>query len=281
MTHSVTFTAEDTKRLAQAIRAVGTADFPACFVQVCAGLAQADAAHFSAFFTNARPAEIYSTRTSPKTIEALSLYLDVGFVLDPFYQLFLNCASDRVDSLSSIAPDDFRRSEYYAKFFNPLDLADECGLMLPIGETSALFLSMGVRKVRKMRLDALRSALPVLSAIARRHWTVLTPDQFDGTGRLAAQLEEAFDSFGASCLSPREGEIARMILQGYSTKAIAIAFDNSPETIKVHRKRIYGKLNVSTQGELLSLFLNALRHLPAGAKGDPILYLSAHTGHTP
>ncbi|MEM1076037.1 MAG: helix-turn-helix transcriptional regulator [Pseudomonadota bacterium] len=273
MTNQLILSVEDVAYLSEAIRAIGSAEFPALFVNLCKSIASADAAHLSAFFTNARPAEIYSTRAEPEALEALSLYLDVGFVLDPFYQLFLTAPADRVDSLADIAPDDFRRSEYYAKFFRALDLSDECGLMLPFGNEAALFLSVGVQSQTKMDLSALKTVLPLISALARRHWMVLTPDRFDGTGRLAAQLDAAFVSFGSSVLSPREGEITRMILHGYSSKAIAITFANSPETIKVHRKRIYAKLNVSSQGELLSLFLDALRRSPAGAPGDPLSYL--------
>ena len=274
MTDHVKLDDDDVARIADAIAAVGTSDFPPRFVEVCSGLVRADAAHLSAFFAHARPAEIFSTRAAPDEIEALALYLDVGFVLDPFYQMFLSSPADRVDSLADIAPDDFRRSEYYAKFFRALNLRDECGLMLPFGEDAALFLSMGVHGANKMHLEPLQTLLPAISALARRHWTVLTPDRFDGTGRLAAQLEAAFVSFGKSTLSPREGEIARMILQGHSSKSIALALDNSPETIKVHRKRIYTKLDVSSQGELLSLFLDALKQLPTGADGDPLTYLT-------
>ena len=64
-----------------------------------------------------------------------------------------------------------------------------------------------------------------------------------------------------------------MILQGHSSKAIAIAFDNSPETIKVHRKRIYAKIGVASQGELLSVFLSALSKMPAASQGDPLQFL--------
>ena len=85
----------------------------------------------------------------------------------------------------------------------------------------------------------------------------------------------AFDAFGSSVLSPREGEIARMILKGHSSKAIARVFDNSPETIKVHRKRIYSKIGVASQGELLSVFLGSLSRMPATASGDPLSYLPA------
>lgn len=274
MTDHVKLSGNDIARMTSALEAIGTAEFPAHFVELCAGIVGADAAHLSAFFVNARPVEIYSTRSEADELEALALYLDVGFVLDPFHQLFLATSTDRVDSLADIAPDDFRRSEYYAKFFSALNLSDECGLMLPFGDDAALFLSMGVHGRRNMHLEGLQTLLPAISALARRHWTMLTPERFDGTGRLAAQLEAAFYAFGTSTLSPREGEIARMILQGHSSKAIALAFDNSPETIKVHRKRIYSKLDVSSQGELLSLFLTALLHLPAGAGGDPLSYLS-------
>ena len=273
MTQNVKLTPDDINRLTAAIERVGATDFPERFCAFCAGLAEADAMYLSAFFDAARPAEIFSTRTSSEALEALTLYLDVAFVLDPFYKLFQAKTGDRVDGLRDIAPDDFRRSEYYAKFFRAMKLGDECGVMLHLTDDAALFLSLGVRSTGRMQVARLRAILPVIGALARRHWTVLTPDRFDGTGRLAAHLDRAFEAFGSSTLSPREGEIARMILQGHSSKSIAISFDNSPETIKVHRKRIYTKLGVASQGELLSLFLNALRRMPATATGDPLAYL--------
>jgi DNA-binding CsgD family transcriptional regulator len=104
---------------------------------------------------------------------------------------------------------------------------------------------------------------------------VLSPERPDGAGRLAAHLEAAFEAFGSSVLSPRESEIVRMILRGHSSKAIAREFGNSPETIKVHRKRVYAKLGVVSQGELLSMFLDALSRMPATAGGDPLAYLDS------
>lgn len=267
-------TPDDINRLTRAIDDIGTAAFPEVFCHFCAGLAGADAAYLTAFFDDARPAELYSTHSDAETLAALTLYLDVAFVLDPFYQLFQAKTGDRVDGLNDIAPDDFRRSEYYAKFFRAMKLGDECGVMLHLTDEAALFLSLGVMNAGRMHLTRLRAFLPVISALARRHWTVLTPQRHDGTGRLAAQLERAFEAFGSAVLSPREGEITRMILKGHSSKAIALTFDNSPETIKVHRKRIYAKLNVASQGELLSLFLEALRRMPATAQGDPLTFLA-------
>ncbi len=264
---------QDIARLTEATQTIGTARFAAAFSALCAGLAGADSAYMTAFFDTARPAEIHATHTDPVKREALALYLEVAFVLDPFYHLYHRKSGDRVDRLRDIAPDDFRRSEYFAKFFGAMQLSDECGVMLQITGASALFLSLGARGSTGLKIAPLRAALPLLGALARRHWTVLTPERVDGSGRLAEHLDRAFDAFGTARLSPREGEITRMILRGHSSKAIAQAFDNSPETIKVHRKRIYAKLGVASQGALLSLFLEALRRTPAGAHGDPLDHL--------
>lgn len=266
-------TPEDVARLADAMRAVGSADFPHAFSEFCAGISGANSTHLSAFFAAARPVEIHASRTDAAAMEAMEVYFDVAYVLDPFYQVFLRATDDRVDLLRDIAPDDFRRSEYYGKFFQALGLSDECGVMLHLEPDTALFLSLGTTAGKRLRAGAVRAMLPVIGALARRHWTVLTPDRFDGTGRLAAHLEHAFAAFGESVLSPREAQIARMVLQGYSTKAIALEFDNSPETIKVHRKRIHAKLGLTTQGALLPLFLEALHSMPAGGSGDPLAYL--------
>ncbi|WP_371171062.1 helix-turn-helix transcriptional regulator [Aliiroseovarius sp. 2305UL8-7] len=273
MTQDVKLTPDDISRLTAAIEHVGTVEFPESFCTFCASIAGADAVYLNAFFDADRPAEIYSTRTGAETLDALALYLDVAFVLDPFYKLFQAKTGDRVDGLRDIAPDDFRRSEYYAMFFRALKINDECGVMLHLTDEAALFLSLGIRDTSRLHVARLRAFLPAIGALARRHWTVLTPDHFDGSGRLAAHLDRAFEAFGSKVLSPREGEIARMILQGHSSKSIAINFDNSPETIKVHRRRIYTKLGVASQGELLSLFLTALRRMPTTATGDPLEYL--------
>ena len=273
VTKTTKLSSRDVDALSAAVKAVGTPLFPATLSNLCMGLTQADCAHLSAFFADTRPVEIFSNRSEPEAIEALKTYFDVAYVLDPFFQLFPTVKADRVDRLRDIAPDDFRRSEYYRTFFRALQISDECGVMLVIAPDAALFLSLGMTSGHSLKPGPLQAMLPVIGALARRHWTVLTPERPDGTGRLAAQMEQAFAAFGDSKLSPREAEITRMILQGYSTKAIARDLNNSPETIKVHRKRIFAKLGLATQGALLPLFLDALRAMPPGAKGDPLVFL--------
>jgi hypothetical protein len=46
-----------------------------------------------------------------------------------------------------------------------------------------------------------------------------------------------------------------MILQGHSTQSIALHLDIAPGTVKIHRKNIYRKMQISTQAELFSVFM--------------------------
>ncbi len=262
-------------QLAKCVDAIGTPDFPKAISDFCTCLCRADTVFLTALFDDQKPAPLFANHVDEKHRAALDLYLDVAFFLDPFFMLFREKRGDEVVTLKEIAPDDFRRSEYYQVFFKAMGLVDECGLLLHLSTQAALFFSFGIcTGGRRMDPTRLTSSLPLIAALVRRHWTVLSPEQPDGTGRMAAHLEAAFNAFGSSVLSPREGEIVRMILQGHSSKAIARQFDNSPETIKVHRKRAYTKLGVGSQGELLSVFLAALSKMPATANCDPLQFYS-------
>ncbi len=273
-TISMTLDTDEIEHVAHCVEAIGDPAFPGAICDFALRVSRAETVLLTAFFSGQKPAALHSNHTDESDKSALRLYLDVAYLLDPFYRLFRDAGEDGVVRLKDVAPDDFARSEYNRQFYKAIRLQDECGLMLHISDDAALFFSLGVRTARR-RIDAARlnAALPIIAALSRRHWTGLSAQRPDGSGRLAAHLEAAFDAFGSSVLSPREAEIVRMILKGHSSKSIARALDNSPETIKVHRKRVYAKLGVVSQGELLSLFLSALAQMPAHAAGDPLAFV--------
>lgn len=265
-----------------AVDAIGTPEFPRLIGAACQTACGADNVFITALFDGHSPAVLYGNHTQPAQQELLALYLEAAYLLDPFILHYRDIPASEVLRLSDVAPDDFLQSEYYDKFFRQMGLVDECAMLLALPEGAGLFISCGIEQEDTCAApEALAALVPVIEALARRHWARLSPENTDGTGRLAAHLNSALRQFGASCLSPREREIALMILQGHSSKAIAQILGNSPETVKVHRKRIYTKLNLSGQGELLSLFLEALQRMPAGAQGDPIDYLRQAKATTP
>jgi DNA-binding CsgD family transcriptional regulator len=87
----------------------------------------------------------------------------------------------------------------------------------------------------------------------RRHLQLM-PAEGPAVEALAGDLATLLDRFDAR-LTVREIETARLILQGFSSKAIAQQLGISPETVKVHRRNVYHKLNVNGHGELFALVL--------------------------
>jgi DNA-binding CsgD family transcriptional regulator len=53
-------------------------------------------------------------------------------------------------------------------------------------------------------------------------------------------------------LSPREREIARLVSNGYTNRAIASALDISLWTVSTHLRRIFAKLAVNSRAEMVA-----------------------------
>ncbi|VFS91619.1 transcriptional regulator [Pseudomonas aeruginosa] len=71
-------------------------------------------------------------------------------------------------------------------------------------------------------------------ALMQQHWQQRSQRLLPAAPQeeMATQIRDALSHFGASVLSERELEIARLILRGYSSKAMAERLAISPETIQ-------------------------------------------------
>jgi DNA-binding NarL/FixJ family response regulator len=88
---------------------------------------------------------------------------------------------------------------------------------------------------------------------------------------LPMQLDTALKYFGTAFLTDRETQVVQLFLHGHSTKSIAEKLCISPETVKLHRKNSYAKLDVSSQAELFYLFIDSLSSLKNYSGGDPLV----------
>jgi DNA-binding CsgD family transcriptional regulator len=59
-------------------------------------------------------------------------------------------------------------------------------------------------------------------------------------------------------LSPRQAQVALLILKGHSSLSIGLKLGLSPQTVKVFRKQLYARCGISSQGELFALMLPLL-----------------------
>lgn len=185
--------------------------------------------------------------------EELADYTAGMYLLDPFYQAASTGINDGLHSLASVAPDQFLHSEYYQSYFRSVVGEDELQFMINV-EGGVLGLSLGRSTTFELaeqgRLLCVRDW--VLAAM-RRHVQLLPP-QGPVAEVVAGDLATLLDRFDAR-LTVREVDTARLILQGFSSKAMAQQMGISPETVKVHRRNLYHKLNVNGHGELFALVL--------------------------
>ena len=61
------------------------------------------------------------------------------------------------------------------------------------------------------------------------------------------------------------------MLLGHSTRLVAEKLGISAETVKLHRKHAYAKLDISSQAELFYLFVDALASDTGDGTEDPLL----------
>lgn len=212
-----------------------------------------------------RPQHLFDNVRAERRSAVIEQYLDGAYLLDPFYEAYTRLEGDALLHLSEVAPDRFQQTAYFRQYYREIGLKDEVAVFVRLADKRYVFLSIGRRsaETRFLRRDiqALREMLPVFASLLRRHYRLLE----DGQERAAEtepespqRLEHAMEGFGRAELTAREKEIADLILKGHSSKSIARLFEISPGTVKLHRKKIYRKLEVTSQSELFARFLTTL-----------------------
>jgi len=251
--------------LARLLEAEGAARLPALVQALRAGVAFDH--WFAVLFRRAQAPLLLAVAG---TEEPEPPYTAGPYLLDPFFHRF-QAGEAGWALLGEIAPAGFAASDYATGYFGALGLAHELGFIAPLPAGDAFHLSLtrarGAVAFSRRERAWLEALSPLVAAAGRRIVPAESaPDAAAGT--LHATLTRAFEHFGTSLLTPREGEVVRLLLQGHLSKAIARRLGISPGTARNHLKRIYPKLGVASHSELYALFLKSLR--VAEGEGDPL-----------
>ena len=111
---------------------------------------------------------------------------------------------------------------------------------------------------------------PWVLAVLGKHFVGLDNQGARFESLLEQRIHSALNNFGSSLLTERECRITQLILRGHSTRSLAERLGVSEDTIKSHRKHIYSKLDIGTQSELFSLFIDSLAEAQGGLSKDPL-----------
>ena len=198
------------------------------------------------------------------------VYIAGAYLLDPYYDLHLNRITPGAYRLLDIAPDQFQRSRYYLDYYRQTTLTDELVFVsYPDADTTmTICLGRDASMPRPFDAQARKMAAriaPVVTVLADRHWrqSRASPGAVPASAPKPAdappeRLRRVLSEQHAIHLSPRQTQVALLILQGHSSVSIGLRLGISAQTVKVFRRQIHARCGVSSQAELFALLLPML-----------------------
>lgn len=258
--------------LAQVVASIDDAQTPRRLCDALGGLVKADRSGVFVLRRHASPLAIL--HDVPPGTEASS-YLESLYLLDPVYDHFLRGTLPTCALLHDICPDDFFESDYFLKYWSSVEIVSEFSINAHYDDDTVLHLPLsrtaGSEAFSRDDIDVLDAVSPAVIAILRHFWDVRKASYESGAmeaDSFHTHLRYVMDNFGCSLLTAREMDIMQLTLRGYSDKLSARELDITPGTVRNHKKSIFSKLHVSSQGQVFGLLLEALQ-LPAGSALGP------------
>lgn len=261
--------------LAATVAAIGTTDFAPALIDALKHVAPFNYSVIFAYCRSARPIDLFDTFPAVKRRVFVDDYQAGPYLLDPLFIAKPEAWGPGPHRVADLAPDRFPQSEYFRSYYVQTGLSEEIAFFVPIKAGTRIVISL-MRDAGRLQAFAtrerkrLQSIAPLVVAAATHHWKDIE-SRFSGPGpdpKVGATerlLVSAFHRFGDGRLTQRESEIAELVLKGNSSEAIGKILGIATGTVRIHRKNIYMKLDISSQGELFSRFVASI---PRGLAAD-------------
>ena len=159
---------------------------------------------------------------------------------------------------------------YKARFFTDTGLVDKVSSLLQTRKYTiycSFYRLEESGRFERREFEELSRILPILTNLIFKHsrlWglkekeihpdPIITQVPLSRTADASANLLDAKNEVFAN-LTDREQQVCFRILQGLTSEAISLDLKVAISTIHTYRKRAYGKLGISSQNELFSLYL--------------------------
>ena len=247
--------------IARTIAAIGKPAFGTALSQL---LKAAAPFYFTVIFGYrgaARPIDLHDDFPADKRRVFVTDYQEGPYLLDPFYLASVQPVPARLYRMRDLAPDRFYQGEYFRNYYVQTGLAEEIGYFVDFPDSAMIVVSLmraerpfSAREFREFEL-----LTPIIAACCRRHWADFAPRPADPVRAPPhPDVKHAFQTFGAGVLTAREREVVEYTLKGHSADAVGRILDIASGTVRIHRRNIYAKLRINSQGELFSSFIETL-----------------------
>jgi len=214
-----------------------------------------------AYFDDSNPIalQLWSAHSETHSLMGTE-YLNRAYLLDPFYNLHVQKRPEGVYRLMDVAPDQFNRTQYYNEYYRFTGTTDEMGMLFRPAEGMTVITSLdrnrqSLRRFSQSDLGTINTISPILSALGKKRYGAISTGKRHKELSIKDPLTQALRRDHAISLSPRQTEVALLVLKGHSSNSIGSILGISPQTVKVFRKQIYRRCNIGSQAELFKLLL--------------------------
>ena len=246
-------------RLAQVADQIGQPGFYPELLSVLAERLGADLPMMMRYSAQSAPEYLIHDGLEP---EHMALYQRGLYRVDPIYRLCRNAEGRGVKDLTEISTPDELAGDYFNIFLRLTGMADDLAILFPVEDKASIGLVFERRtRFQRREIAEMRSLFPLLDSLHRMHRSLGQPagrTRRTDPGLPPIDYRKAVDGFLQEELTPRERDIVGLILLGYPTAKIASRLKLSVNTIKNHKKRMYNKLDITTERELFLGFVNFL-----------------------
>ena len=271
--------------ISKAIAALGQDSFFPTLITAIRGQVKIDYPQIWLYHRDLPPKSLYHDIPQAALSSQIDRYLEGPFREDPFYQTSMDRPRARIYRLSRVTAGNLHLSAYYSDYYADTGTVDETVYVSKLRSGHVINISM-------MRLphhgefsdDEYERLYMLADPVAELLKSHSERDDFAVENLIQPgidhQINLAFNTFGASLLSPRERDVLELMLRGYGTNTSGQRLNIALETVRRHRKSIYRKLDVSSQTDLFSLFINSMSCLGQAGGDDPLsVYMAPAVAH--
>ncbi|MDC8831922.1 helix-turn-helix transcriptional regulator [Alteromonas gilva] len=256
------------EQLPGVVRELDGNGFYAALIEWVCGFLAVDSVSVIAYAQDRPPTLLFEALTERERTLFFARFMDGTYVASPSYRGVIDNAPPGVYLWSALMPDNFRQSALYKSYYQPSQIEDLAYVFCVPAPGVHIQLGLGRHAPNPAfssgDLASLYALETLILELVNKHYHLsgrhVAPDAVALSRHVNQRVKEVLDNFGEGVLTEREKDIAKLIISGYSSQAAADKLCISPGTERVHRAKVYAKLNLRSNSELFSLFL---RHLTA------------------
>ena len=267
-------------QISSVVDAINNPQFLRVFAETLSSIASASFLTVFVYEKNKAPIHLFDNFDSDGSKEAIRTYLKETYRINPFYIEYCRGVApgiyqleDLKASVANTPPEISRKLNgkvivtqdeelgYVTKNWPQRMTEIEC--VVPVGAGRILAATVYRDRNFEVPLDdfaePLEEYFPLLAASLRQFWHC-QGDRYIAVDNLTPFGEK-------TDLTKRESEVTSLILKGHSSASIGLVLGISVTTVKSHRKTVYQKLGISSQAELMSIYIDKIRETLAHKLG--------------